>query len=186
MYISKYYFYFVVVVHTILQPLPLHCCYQFISDASQGSGGCTLFPPAFFFPWLSPWSVTEVWSFAYWLMEMNEQAPPRHSRPQPAPRTGLSQVLFLEGFSPTESRLAPVASECREPQAEGAYHQPRGWLPGPPGVSERVNGKFPPQAHQPQSTSMGQPPWQLHPVLWALLVAVTAWVHAQRRGASCF
>lgn len=27
MYISKYYFYFVVVVHTILQPLPLYCCY---------------------------------------------------------------------------------------------------------------------------------------------------------------
>lgn len=67
-----------------------------------------------------------------------------------------------------------MASERREPKAEGACHQPRGRPPGPPGVSERADGKFPPQAHQPLNTSMGQSPWQLHPVLlWALLVAVT-------------
>lgn len=61
--------------------------------------------------------------------------------------------MVSTGLPPAESRLAPVASQCREPKAEGARHQPRGRPPASPGVSGRADGKFLPQDHWPLSAS---------------------------------
>lgn len=47
-----------------------------------------------------------------------------------------------------------MASERREPEAEGSCHRPKGRLPGAPGTSGRTNGKFLPKCFCTSTASL--------------------------------